>query len=202
MKIHFVYTEFGIWGSLIFFFLVKLLSFWDLSSLTRVEPGPPSSDARSPNHKTAQDFPGAPRFSVSTVDMASNLGEIFMWVSLYWCSETSESIDNSTVWKTKKLFSTNWYIYHIYWYIYIQPIDIYIYISLYIYFLVSQIETTISFSHETLKYLPETGLQWTKKKKKEKPTYVYICLCVIRVYICIKSVMFVIHQSVHWKVVQ
>ena len=98
------------------------------------------------------------------------------------------------------------YIIYIDIYIYIQPIDIYIYLYLYlylyIYFLVSQIETTISFSHETLKYLPETGLQWTKKKKKEKPTYVYICLCVIRVYICIKSVMFVIHQSVHWKVVQ
>ena len=72
-------------------------------------------------------------------------------------------------------------IYNIYIYIYIQPIDIYIYI----YFLVSQIETTISFSHETLKYLPETGLQRTKKKKKEKPTYAYICLCVIRVCICV-----------------
>ena len=127
--------------------------------------------------------------------------------------------------------------------IYISYIFLYIYSTnwyIYIYFLVSQIETTISFSHETLKYLPETGLQRTKKKKKEKPTYVYICLCVIRVCICvcvwsvcvyvsvcdpcvcmclcvirvcvcvcvwsvcirIKSVMFVIHQSVHWKVVQ
>ena len=147
-----IQTEFGIWGSLIFFFFSSSCSVSGiLVPWPGMEPGLPSMDARSPNHRTAKEFPGAPRFSVSNVDIASNLGEILMWFSLYWCSETSESIDNSTVWKTKKIIF-NQLVCRL--------------------TLVYQIETTISFSHETLKYLPKTGLQRKKKNMKEKPTYV------------------------------